>query len=212
MSDFILGPLWSFSVFVFCIGVVGRIALILRSGRRTDFSLARGSNLIGGTGTIFRRFLPRKQTLRSNRLQITAGYMFHLGLFILLFFAAPHVAFLKNHLLGFGWYALPHWAFIVAAEISFAGLILLWLHRVMHPVTRLLTRFDDHLAAGLTFFAMLTGCLALFESYLGLRVLHVFSVELLMLYFPFSNLMHAFTFILSRGSTGATAGRRGVNA
>ncbi|MGI9316093.1 MAG: hypothetical protein ACR2QW_02075, partial [bacterium] len=84
--------------------------------------------------------------------------------------------------------------------------------RMMHPVTRLLTRLDDHLAAGLTFFAMLTGCLALFESYSGLRVLHVFSVELLMLYFPFSNLMHAFTFFMSRGSTGAAAGRHGIRA
>ena len=212
MSDFILGPLWSFSIFVFCLGAVGRILMILRSGQRPDFTAARGSKGAGAAGTIFRRFLPRRQTLHTNRLQIIAGYMFHLGLLVVLFFAAPHVAFLKNHLLGFGWSALPHWAFVIAAEISFAGLILLWLHRVMHPVTRLLTRLDDHLAAGLTFFAMFTGCLALFESYLGLRVLHVFSVELLMLYFPFSHLMHAFTFVLSRGSTGAAAGRQGVKA
>jgi nitrate reductase gamma subunit len=82
----------------------------------------------------------------------------------------------------------------------------------MHPVTRLLSTLDDHLAAGLTFVAMLTGCLALFESYAALRVLHLFSVELLMIYFPFSNLMHAFTFIISRASTGATAGRHGVKA
>jgi nitrate reductase gamma subunit len=105
---------------------------------------------------------------------------------------------------------MPHWGFIVAAEFAFAGLILLWLRRIMHPVTRLLSTIDDHLAAGLTFIAMFTGCLALFESYTELRVLHLFTVELLMIYFPFSNLMHAFTFVFSRIATGARAGSHGV--
>ncbi len=210
MSEFILGPLWTFSVLVFCVGVIGRIAIILSHGLSKDYASARGSGFTGAAGTIIRRSIPRKEILRSNRLHIIASYSFHIGLLALLFFAAPHVDFIERHLLGFGWQAMPHWAFILAAELSFAGLILLWLRRVMHPVTRLLTRLDDHLAAGLTFFAMLTGCLALFESYLGLKVLHVFGVELLMLYFPFSNLMHAFTFVLSRGSAGAVAGRHGV--
>jgi nitrate reductase gamma subunit len=138
--------------------------------------------------------------------------MFHLGLFALLLFAAPHIRFLQENVLGFGWPAMPHWAFIVSAEIAFAGLILLWLRRILHPVTRLLSTFDDYLASGLTFIAMLTGCLALFESYTPLRVLHLFSVELLMIYFPFSNLMHAFTFLISRAYTGAIAGRHGVQS
>ncbi len=212
MSDFILGPFWNFAVIVFTAGVVGRIAMILMCGLSKDLAAARGSSVTGAVGTVARRFFPRKETVKSNRFHIIAGYMFHIGLLALLFFAAPHVQFLKNHLLGFGWPAMPHWAFILSAEIAFAGLILLWLRRVMHPVTRLLTRLDDHLAAWLTFFAMVTGCLALFESFAGLRVLHILGVELLMIYFPFSNLMHAFTFFLSRGTTGARAGRHGVKA
>jgi nitrate reductase gamma subunit len=59
---------------------------------------------------------------------------------------------------------------------------------------------------------MLTGCLALLEGFTGLRVVHRFTVELLMIYFPFSRLMHAFTFIPSRAFTGAWFGRRGVDA
>lgn len=212
MSEFILGPLWTFSIWFFCAGVIGRIGMITMRGSGKDYATARGSGFTGAAGTIVRRSIPRKEILRSNRLHFIASYLFHIGLLALLFFAAPHVEFLKQHLLGFGWPAMPHWAFILAAELSFAGLILLWLRRIMHPVTRLLSRLDDHLAAGLTFFAMLTGCLALFESFQGLRVLHVLGVELLMLYFPFSNLMHAFTLILSRGSTGAVAGRHGVKA
>ena len=59
---------------------------------------------------------------------------------------------------------------------------------------------------------VLTGCMALIEEFEGLRVLHRFTVELLMVYFPFSRLMHAFMFIPSRAFTGAWFGRRGVKA
>jgi nitrate reductase gamma subunit len=54
--------------------------------------------------------------------------------------------------------------------------------------------------------------MALIEGFEGLRVLHRFTVELLMVYFPFSRLMHAFMFIPSRAYTGAWFGRRGVKA
>ena len=50
------------------------------------------------------------------------------------------------------------------------------------------------------------------EQFDGLRVLHRFTVELLMVYFPFSRLMHAFMFIPSRAFSGAWFGRRGVRA
>lgn len=47
---------------------------------------------------------------------------------------------------------------------------------------------------------MLTGCLALARSYEPLRMLHFFLAELLLLYFPFSALMHTFTFPFSRAA------------
>ena len=96
--------------------------------------------------------------------------------------------------------------------MAITGLMLLWIHRVMHPVTRLISEADDHGAAILTFVVMLTGCMALIEQFDGLRVLHRFTVELLMVYFPFSRLMHAFMFIPSRAFSGAWFGRRGVRA
>ena len=212
MSGFILGPLWQFSVLVFCIGVVWRIGAIMFRRFPNDPAKTRGPGLSGGLVTLLRRSWPQGGLTRENGLPIIAGYAFHLGLFALLFFAEPHVRFLDFYLPGEAWTPLPHWAFIIAAQLAFAGLLLLWLRRVMHPVTRLLSTLDDHLAAGLTFFAMFTGCLALFESFVSLRVLHVFAVELLLLYFPFSNLMHAFTLFISRSATGAKAARQGVRA
>ena len=53
---------------------------------------------------------------------------------------------------------------------------------------------------------------ALFESFAVLRAIHLLTVELLMVYFPFSSLMHAFTFVLSRAYTGADYARHGVGA
>ena len=146
------------------------------------------------------------------RLEVIAGYAFHLGLFALLFFAAPHVEFYKERILGFGWTPMPYWAFIVSAQLAFAGLLLLWLRRVLHPVSRILSDAGDHIGTILVFLVMLTGCLALAEFHDSLRVLHFFLAELLLIYFPFSSLMHTFTFVLSRGYLGAGFARHGVKA
>jgi nitrate reductase gamma subunit len=88
----------------------------------------------------------------------------------------------------------------------------MWLRRMLHPVMRQISTFDDHASAFLTFIVMLTGCLALLQSHDSLRAIHMLTVELLMIYFPFSRLMHAFTFGISRAYTGAAMGRKGVEA
>jgi len=206
------GPLWYFSLAVFCIGVLWQLASIVFAKGKTDLSVARGSAGSGAIRNVFSRFMPHREIAPQIRVQVVAGYMFHLGLFALLFFAAPHVLFLEEHLLGFGWTPMPHWAFIVASQFAFLGLIILWLRRMLNPVSRLISTLDDHVAAILTFIVMLTGCLALLEGFTALRLLHRFSVELLLIYFPFSCLMHTFTFIPSRAFTGAWFGRRGIDA
>ena len=212
IGEFIDGPLWYFSITAFVIGVVWRIVAIVRAGLKPDLSIARGSAGSGAVRAIFSRFIPERTVTSRSRVQLIAGYMFHVGLLILLFFAQPHVDFIAERITGFGWPAIPHWAFIVTAEFAFAGLILLWLHRVLNPVTRLLSDLDDHIGSILVFLVMLTGCLALAESHESLRLLHLFLAEVFLIYFPFSKLMHAFTFVMSRGYTGATMGRKGVNA
>jgi nitrate reductase gamma subunit len=211
-AEFVEGPFWYFSVGVFAVGVAWRFVAMLRFGRKRDLSVARASSVVGAMRTNFSRFFPRREVAGRIRLTVVAGYLFHLGLFALLLFAAPHVEFIKDHITGFGWTPMPHWAFIVASEIAFVGLLILWLHRVLNPVTRLLSRADDHIAAILVFVVMLTGCLALFQSFDGLRVTHLFTAELLLVYFPFSSLMHALMFVPSRSFTGAALGRRGIHA
>jgi len=212
MMEFIDGPLWYFSLTVFSIGVIWRLVPLIFGKRTTDLSVARGSAASGAVKTVFSRFIPHKGMASQVSMQVVAGYMFHLGLFALLFFAAPHVRFLDEHFLGFSWTPMPHWAFIVASQFAFLGLLMLWLHRFSNMVTRLISTTGDHVGTILTFVVMLTGCLALLESFDQLRLLHRFSVELFLIYFPFSRLMHTFTFIPSRAFTGAWFGRRGINS
>lgn len=205
------GIFWDIALWVFAIGVLWRVLSIFRVRNKTDISEPRGSGLVGAIGTNLRRFMPRREMISRTRLQLVAGYLFHLGLFALLVFAAPHVLFIETQT-GLSWTPMPYWGFIVAAQLAFIGLMLLWFHRIMHPVTRLISNADDHIATILTFIVMLTGCMALIEEFEGLRVLHRFMVELWLVYFPFSSLMHAFMFVPSRAFTGAWFGRRGVNA
>ena len=212
MMEFIDGPLWYFSLTVFSVRVLWRLVPLIFGKRTTDLSVARGSAASGAVKTVLSRFIPHKGMASQVSMQIIAGYMFHLGLFALLFFAAPHVRFLDEHFLGFSWTPMPHWAFIVASQFAFLGLLMLWLHRLSNMVTRLISTTGDHVGAILTFVVMLTGCLALLESFDELRLLHRFSVELFLIYFPFSRLMHTLTFIPSRAFTGAWFGRRGINS
>ncbi len=212
IANLIDGPLWYFSLAVFSLGVLWQLVSIIFASRKPDLSVARAAAGPAALKTIFSRSLPHREIRPQVTIQYVAGYLFHLGLFALLFFAAPHVVFLEENLLGFGWTPMPHWAFIVSAQAAFFGLIILWLRRMLNPVARLISTTGDHLAAILTFVVMLTGCLALLEGFEALRLLHRFTVELWLIYFPFSALMHTFTFVPSRAFTGAWFGRRGVDA
>ena len=208
--QFVEGPMWYVAATIFVIGAAWRLIGILKLGRKRDLSTPRGSASAGFVVGNLRHFVPRTNFAFRTWVHLVGGYAFHIGLFVLVVFAAPHIAFIETRLIGFGWPALPRWGFIIAAEVAFAGLILLWIRRICDPVMRQIADGDDHAGTWLTFLVMLTGCLALQESHTALRGIHMMFVNLWLIYFPFSRLMHAFTFVLTRGYTGAIYGRRGV--
>lgn len=213
--EFLEGPLWYFSASVFIVGVVWRLVEVFRRGVPADLAPARvrpSEVRAGALRTVVTRSWVAPGFTSGATFHLINGYLFHLGLFVLLFWAAPHVVFIEERILGFGWTPAPHWLFILAANLAFFGLILLWLRRIMHPVMRTISTWDDHASAILTFIAMFTGCMALLQSHESLRAIHLLTVEVLMVYFPFSRLMHAFTFAVSRSYTGAAMARKGVRA
>ncbi|HHH89087.1 MAG TPA: nitrate reductase [Aliiroseovarius sp.] len=209
--DLVEGPLFYFAATVFVIGAVWRFVGILRMGGKKDLAPPRGSAALGFIRGNLRHFWPRGVFARRTWIHILGGYSFHIGLFVLVFFGAFHIEFLDQRILGFSWPALPRWGFIIAAEVAFFGLMILWVRRISDPVMRLISDADDHVGSWLTFLVMLSGCFALQQSHVVLRAVHMGLVDVWLIYFPFSRLMHAFTFVLSRGATGATYGRKGMN-
>lgn len=209
-EEFVNGLLWQISVVVFIVGIVIRIVAIFIHGRREDLAEARGSAFAGALWTSISRFKAQPEIAGKIRFQTVSGYMFHLGLFVLLLFGAKHIEFAKERIFGFGWPAIPDWLFIISTQVALLGLLFLLLQRLMNPVTRLISRPDNYISIGLLFLLMLTGCWVYFQPESGLAYIHLFTMELLMLYFPFSNLMHAFLFVSSRAYTGALFGLRGM--
>ena len=210
LEQLVDGILWDIALVVFFVGIAWRIVDVIRRPGRNDLAEPRSSGVSAAIMANIHGFFPRREISPQIRIHVIAGYMFHLGLLMLLFFAAPHVKFIEEHITGFGWTVMPYWVFVLSAIISFAGLILLWIHRLLNPVSQLISKRGDHVASILVFVVMLMGCMALAESSTGLRLFHRFTVEMLMIYFPFSALMHAIMFVPSRAYTGALFGRRGV--
>ena len=208
-AQFVEGPLWYVSGAIFVIGVVWHIVGVLRLGGRPELSVAREGAAGGVIAANIRHFFPSSAFLKRTKFHVAAGYAFHLAFFALLLFGAPHVQFIKQHVLGFGWPAFPHWLFVLCAELAIAGLFVLYLRRLMDPVLRLISDADDHVSAILVLAVMLTGCMALIQGVTALRIIHMLTFEALLVYFPFSRLMHTFMFLFSRGYTGAVYGRRG---
>lgn len=209
--ELVEGPLFTIAAVIFVLGVLWRLIGIIRIGRKKDISPPKGSAAMGFIMGNLRHFIPRGIFARRTALHIIAGYGFHIALLVLVLFAAPHIAFIQDRLVNVNLPEMPRWGFIVAAEVAFAGLIMLWVRRISDPVMRLISDWDDHIGTWLTFLVMLSGCFALQESHDFLRASHMLLVDIWLIYFPFSRLMHAFTFFLSRGNTGATYGRKGMN-
>ena len=207
--EFVEGPMWYAAATIFLVGAVWRVTGILRLGGPRDQSVPRASAFAGMIKGIVLHSLPHGGFFRRTSFHVIVGYLFHFGLFVVILFAAPHVAFIEKHILGVGWSPLPRWGFIIAAEATFAGLILLWLRRMTDPIMRQISDADDHIGSGLTFFVLLTGCFALAEANDTLRAIHMLMVNTWLIYFPFSRLMHAVTFVFSRAYTGINYGRRG---
>lgn len=204
------GLQWAIAVFL--MGVVVRFTEMWLLGRKPDLSAARASGTAAGWRTVFTRSIPIPGLMKSAGLVFIGGYIFHLGFLITLLLFVPHITLFRGWL-GFGWPALPPPVIALVAILSMAAMVALLVHRWVNPVRRFLSGFQDYFVWGVTFLPLLTGYLASHApvvSYASTLAAHILSVELLLVVFPLTKLMHAFTFVLSRWYNGAIAGRKGV--
>lgn len=217
LLDFARGPALQFAMAVFVLGVLWRLVGVLMLPRMRDLSPAREgapAGWLGALRTVFRRMWPRPEFLPRTLFVTINSYVFHLGLAIVVFGLAPHILFFKE-LLGLSWPSLPTNLVAVVGAITLASLIGVLVRRMSHPVQRLLSGAGDYIAWFVTALPVITGLLAanpVGGRYETLLALHILSIALLLVWFPFGKLMHAFLFAFSRGATGLRFSHRGVNA
>lgn len=216
-TEFLLwvrGPALTYATIIFVLGITVRMVEILALGRKQNLAEARGSEMAGGLRTIFTRTVPDKGTLKKSMFTLVSGYIFHLGLFITIFLFAPHIL-VFHKVFGLEWPALPTPIVDAVAAVSILALLAVLIHRIKDPVQRYLSRFEDYLVWLVTILPLITGYLAIHRFGLAptmLTALHILSVELLMITFPFTKLMHAFSLFLARWYNGAISGYRGVQS
>ena len=203
------------AMIIFTVGMVVRLVEILMLGRKQNLAELRASGTSAGFRTIVSRSVPPdKNSMRRSFFTIVAGYGLHIGLFVAIFLLTPHIQLFES-LFGFGWATLPTPVVDLFTVIAMVSLLALLFHRITHPVLKYLSTPQDYLVWALTFLPLVTGYMSyhhLWFSYSWLLGLHILSVELLLILFPFTKLSHAFTLFIARWYTGMMAGERGVQS
>ena len=147
--------------------------------------------------------------------------MFHIGLALVFLGYAPHIAFVRR-LTGVGWPALPDAVMYLAAGVTIVSLLLALVVAPDRPGAqddlerRRLDQLDRRLPAHLHRHGGDERALrrrswrATMCSTAAPLAVHLLTLELLLIWFPFGKLMHAVLFAFSRGATGMRFSHRGV--
>lgn len=210
LLDFARGPALAFSVGVFVLGLAWRLYRIFRWPKRADYAEPRRRHLAaGGLRAIFAKMLPPRG-VKVRTAQMANAYAYHIGLALVVFGFAPHIAFIDRHF-GISWPALPEPVFYVVAGVTIVALSVALLRRLTEPVLRLLSGFDDYFSWFVTMAPMLTG-MALMGGPAEPAVIavHLLSLELLLVWLPFGKLAHAMLVFVSRWRTGVDFTRKGA--
>jgi nitrate reductase gamma subunit len=208
------GPGLQISTALLLFGMTVRVLEIFTLGRRKDLAVARGGSWIPGIATVVRRSLPAPGIMRSSGVTFIAGYVFHIGFILVLLFFVPHILLFKQAF-GIEWPGMSASLTDAIAVITIATMIALLIHRLLDPVRRFLSTFQDYFTWLLTILPLITGYMAVHRMvlpYTNMLAIHILSVELLLVAIPFTKLSHIFTFLIARWYNGAMAGRRGVRA
>lgn len=212
LLTFARGTALNWALIIFVAGIALRLFEIFGLGRKTDLARPRTDSPGSGWRTIVTRSLPPEGMLKREPVTYIGGFVFHIGLFVAIFFFAPHIEFFRS-MTGLGWPSLSSALVDASVVAAIVALAVLLAHRLNHPVKRLLSTFGDYLAWTLTLLPLLTGYMAyhhLMLEYTLMLAMHLFSVELLLVLLPFTKLFHTFSVFISRWYNGDIFGRKGT--
>jgi nitrate reductase gamma subunit len=208
------GPGFQIACMIFVFGIIVRFLEILMLGRKANLAEPKGSEMSGGMKTIMSRMIPDRGVFKRSTFTIVSGYIFHIGLFITIFFFAPHILIFKD-VIGLSWPSLPTPIVDAVTVITIIALIAVLVHRLRDPLMKYLSNSQDYLVWFVTILPLVTGYIAFHRIGLpapSLLAIHILSVELLLVVFPFTKLTHTFTLFLSRWYNGAVSGYKGVES
>jgi len=127
--------------------------------------------------------------------------VFHIGFVVVFLGLGAHITFIKG-LTGLSSPNLPTNLIVVVGVITLASLVAALVRRLINPVQRLISTFDDYSTWLVTVLPLVTGLAAAAhfgEHYENTLAVHILSVELFLIWLPFSKLMHMVLFVFSRG-------------
>ena len=215
LLEFARGPALTFAITIFIAGIVFRIVSLFALWRTKDSSAGsprEKSAFSAALREVIRRLWPQAVYKQDTMFELVNGYVFHIGLAIIVFALAPHILFFKD-LIGLSWPSLPNNVIYAVSIITMVSLIAALVMRYANPAQRIISTFDDWFSWLVTFLPVLIGIIA--TSHLGARYetllgLHILSVALLLIWLPFGKLMHFFLVFVTRSQTGAHLSHRGA--
>jgi nitrate reductase gamma subunit len=221
LLDWTRGPLLYAAVVVFVLGVAWRWIALRRWPRSPASGVARAPfSRASALRAALARLWPRAGRPGSATLVTFNPYVFHIGLALVFFGYAPHIAFIRRHT-GLHWPALPDAVMYVAAAAAIVSLLMALMFRLTDPVLKKISRADDWITWFVTLLPLVTGMAAIGEPsasilargavvYRDALAVHLLSFELLLIWFPFGKLMHALFVLPARMNLATFLGRRGV--
>ncbi|WP_040329872.1 hypothetical protein [Acidovorax delafieldii] len=224
LLDWARGPLLIVSLTIFVAGVAWRLLSLWRmpASHAPNAAAKQAFGKADAFSAAMTRMIPSGGFHPSATLVNINPYVFHIGLVLVFFGYAPHIAFIQR-ITWLRWPALPDGVMYVAAGATIISLLIALLFRLTDPVLKRISRPDDMITWTVTFLPFITGMGVVSEPsatllardhvvYGGPLAIHLLSLELLLIWFPFGKLMHAFLVLPSRMQLATFFGRRGVRS
>ena len=212
----IKGPLFELALLLFVFGLTYKLVRILMLGIPPERAKPKGNPALSAFKMLGMKpfyVFGFGDVVAKRTGTFVNGILFHL-FFLLLIFFIPWHAFVWEKMTGV---AFPYVSAALSNIFAYGALVtllLLWLSRMLHPVTRLLTGKDEHVANFLIVLTLVTGIVAnkwagegIYPTLLGA---HILAAEVLIVYIPFSRLSHFMTYPVSLLFYGRSIGISGA--
>jgi nitrate reductase gamma subunit len=215
---FARGPLFTICLTFFLVAMAFRLFRVIALRWQPERAKPKG-NAAGGAVVSFLKaflifpFFPGLKGLpQRSSLVYFAGGIFHLSLFLVIFFTAAHTLVWES-LLGFRWDPIPTPIIDGFTAATILALIVLAINRATNPVLRLLSGPASYLNLLFVFIPFVTGFImyhSLIQPYNAVFAVHMLAVDWLLIWIPTSRIAHFVFYFFSRPAHGVDYARRGV--